>query len=172
MTQLKPFNLRAWIDANRADLKPPVGNKRLFREGEFIIMAVGGPNSRKDFHVDPGDEFFYQLEGDMLLKTVQDGRVSEVAIREGEVWLLPAFVPHSPQRFPGTIGLVIERERRAGERDALEWYCEQCQALLYREDFVLTDIETQFPAVFDRFFGQIAHRTCKVCGMVMALPAK
>ena len=95
MTQLKAFPLGAWIDAHRADLKPPVGNKRLFREGDFIIMVVGGPNQRKDFHLDPGEEFFYQLEGDMLLKVVEKDRVVDVPIREGEVLLLPAHMPHS-----------------------------------------------------------------------------
>lgn len=171
MTQLKAFSLKSWIDAHRAELKPPVGNRRLFREGDFIIMAVGGPNRRKDFHLDPGEEFFYQLEGDMLLKVVEQGRVVDVPIREGEVLLLPAHVPHSPQRFPNTVGLVIERVRRAGERDGLAWYCEHCHAELYREAFELTDIETQFPPVFDRFFSSLEHRTCRQCGTVQEPPA-
>ena len=71
-------------------LKPPVGNKLLFQDSDFIVMAVGGPNSRKDFHHDPSEEFFFQVEGDMVLKTVQDGRLTDVPIREGEVFLLPA----------------------------------------------------------------------------------
>jgi 3-hydroxyanthranilate 3,4-dioxygenase len=171
MTALKAFSLEAWIDAHRADLEPPVGNRRLFREGDFIIMVVGGPNRRKDFHVDPGDEFFLQLEGDMVLRVVEDGRVRDVAIREGEVLLLPAGIPHSPQRFEKTVGLVVERVRRAGEQDALEWYCENCHALLYREAFELTDIETQFPPVFARFYADAAHRTCRRCGTVMQPPA-
>ena len=119
MSSLQPFHLGRWIDANRHLLKPPVGNYRLFRDGEFIIMLVGGPNARKDFHVDPGEEFFFQLEGDMLLRTVQQGRLVDVPIGEGEVLLLPPNVPHSPQRRAGTVGLVIERERRPGELDAL-----------------------------------------------------
>ncbi len=111
---LRAFNFRKWIDENRHLLKPPVGNKQVFRDSEFIIMVVGGPNSRKDFHVDPGEEFFYQLEGDMLLKTVQDGKMVDVPIREGEILLLPPNVPHSPRRFANTVGLVIERQRQAG----------------------------------------------------------
>lgn len=166
MTQLKAFPLGAWIDAHRADLKPPVGNKRLFREGDFIIMVVGGPNQRKDFHLDPGEEFFYQLEGDMLLKVVEKGRVVDVPIREGEVLLLPAHMPHSPRRYANTVGLVIERVRRPGERDGLAWYCENCDAELYREEFELTDIETQFPPVFDRFYSSLNRRTCRRCGTV------
>lgn len=166
MTQLKAFPLESWIDAHRAELKPPVGNKRLFREGDFIIMVVGGPNQRKDFHLDPGEEFFYQLEGDMLLKVVEKGRVVDVPIREGEVLLLPAHMPHSPRRYANTVGLVIERVRRPGERDGLAWYCENCNAELYREEFELTDIETQFPPVFDRFYSSLNRRTCRRCGTV------
>src|SRR5438270_671787 len=98
MESLQAFNLEQWIEANRAQLQPPVGNKRVFRDGDFIIMVVGGPNARQDYHVDPGQEFFYQLEGDMLLKTMQDGRAVDVPIREGEVLLIPSRLPHSPQR--------------------------------------------------------------------------
>ena len=170
MKPLATLNLARWIDDHRHELKPPVGNKRIFPEGEFIVMAVGGPNSRKDFHVDPAEEVFFQLEGDMLLKTVQDGHIVDVPIRQGEMLLLPPRVPHSPQRFAGTVGLVIERERRAGERDGLQWYCERCQTLLYEETFELTDIETQFPPVFERFFGNLAARTCRCCGAVMEAP--
>ena len=147
-----PFNLRAWIDANQHLLKPPVGNKQVFQDAQFIVMAVGGPNARKDFHDDPGEEFFYQLEGDMLLQTMQDGRRVDIPIREGEVFLLPAHVPHSPQRFVNTVGLVIERQRQPGERDGLLWFCERCDRELYSEYFELGNIETQFPPVFKRLF--------------------
>ena len=148
-------------------LRPPVGNKRVFRDGDFIIMVVGGPNARRDYHVDPGEEFFYQLEGDMVLKTVQDGRPVDVPIRAGEVLLLPPLVPHSPQRPAGTLGLVIERARRAGEQDGFQWYCERCGRLLYEEYFALTDIEKQFPPVFERFHADRERRTCRHCGTVM-----
>jgi 3-hydroxyanthranilate 3,4-dioxygenase len=165
-----PFNFRGWIDEHRHLLKPPVGNKLVFRDSEFIIMVVGGPNSRSDFHVDPGEEFFYQLEGDMTLRTVQDGRLIDVPIREGEIFLLPPLLPHSPQRLADTVGLVIERQRRAGERDGLQWYCEACNGLLYEEYFELSNIETQFPAVFDRYFAGVQHRTCRDCGTIAPLP--
>ena len=167
---IEAFNLRRWIDANRHLLKPPVGNKLVFKDAEFIIMAIGGPNSRKDFHDDPGEEFFYQLEGDMLLKTMQDGRPVDVPIREGDVLLLPPHVPHSPQRFANTVGLVVERARQPGEQDGLLWYCEKCHQKLYSEYFELTNIETQFPPVFERFFSNLTHRTCKHCGAVMQPP--
>jgi len=167
MPSLQAFDLRQWIDANRAQLLPPVGNKRVFRDGDFIIMVVGGPNARKDFHVDPGQEFFYQLEGDMVLRTVQDGGTVDVPIRAGEVLLIPPRLPHSPQRAANTVGLVIERARRAGELDGFQWYCERCGQLLYEEFFELTDIERQFPPVFERFFANRDRRTCTRCGTVM-----
>jgi len=172
MMPLQAFNFRGWIDENRHLLKPPVGNKRLFfgdvvhRNSEFIIMVVGGPNARKDYHVDPGEEFFYQLEGYMLLKTVQGGRIVDVRIREGEIFLLPANMPHSPQRKANTVGLVVERERRAGELDGFQWYCENCGNKLYEEFIELTDIETQMPPLFDRFYANLKHRTCAKCGTV------
>ena len=160
------FNLQSWIEEHRHLLKPPVGNKCVYA-GDFIVMVVGGPNARKDYHVDPGEEFFYQLEGAMVLRTVQDGRAVEVPIRAGEVLLLPPKVPHSPQRPANTVGLVIERVRRAGELDGFQWYCERCGQLLYEEFFELTDIEKQFPPVFERFFADSAKRTCERCHAVM-----
>jgi 3-hydroxyanthranilate 3,4-dioxygenase len=167
MESLQAFNFRQWIDANRAQLKPPVGNKRVFRDGDFIIMVVGGPNARKDYHVDPGQEFFYQLEGDMVLKTIQDGRAVDVPIRSGEVLLIPPNMPHSPQRPANTVGLVIERVRRAGELDGFQWYCERCGNRLYEEFFQLADIETELPLVFERFYSSLERRTCVRCGAVL-----
>jgi len=166
------LNLRRWIEENRQYLKPPVGNRRIFRDGDFIIQVVGGPNARSDYHVDPGEEFFQQLEGDMLLKTVQDGRPVDIPIREGEILLLPARLPHSPQRFADTVGLVIERKRQPGELDGLQWYCERCGQLLYEEYFELTDIERQFAPVFERFYASTERRTCKRCGTVLAPPGR
>ena len=128
MRELKAFNFKRWIDEHRHLLKPPVGNKQVFTDSEFIIMVVGGPNSRKDFHVDPGEEFFYQLEGGITLATMQDGKRVDIAIGEGEIFLLPPNLPHSPRRPANTVGLVIERTRRAGERDGFQWYCENCDA--------------------------------------------
>jgi 3-hydroxyanthranilate 3,4-dioxygenase len=170
MRALKPIDFKQWIDANRHLLKPPVGNKVVYSDGEFIIMVVGGPNSRKDFHVDPAEEFFYQLEGDMLLRVFESGRIVDVPIRAGEILLLPPQKPHSPQRFADSVGLVIERRRRPGELDALQWYCENCAQLLYEEFFPLTNIETQFPPIINRFFGALSLRTCRNCRAVMDLP--
>ena len=165
-----PFNFRGWIDAHRDQLKPPIANRQVYRDSEFIIMVVGGPNSRTDFHVDPGEEFFYQLEGDMTLRVVQDGKLVDIPIREGEIFLLPANVPHSPQRVANTIGLVIERVRKADEFDGLQWYCEGCHGLLFEDHFHLSDIETQLQPVIRKFFGSLELRTCKRCGEVARDP--
>lgn len=158
------FNFKKWIDDNRHLLKPPVGNKAVWTDREFIVMVVGGPNERTDFHVNRGEEFFYQLEGEMVLKIIDDeGRMRDVPIRAGDIYLLPAGTPHSPQREAGSVGLVIERRRREGELDGLQWYCENCQNKLYEEFFPLTNIETQFPPVFERYYGS-EHTLCKKCG--------
>ncbi len=165
-----PFNLRLWIDQNRHLLKPPVGNKLLFHDSEFIVMAVGGPNSRKDFHHDPGEELFFQIEGDMVLRIIQDGRFSDVPIREGELFLLPPEVPHSPRRPAGTVGIVVERRRSPDESDGFSWYCEQCGNRLYMERVPVRNIETELPVILARFSSSVERRTCGVCGTVMAVP--
>ncbi|HEV7135805.1 MAG TPA: 3-hydroxyanthranilate 3,4-dioxygenase [Steroidobacteraceae bacterium] len=164
------FNLHRWIERHRQVLRPPVGNKRVFEDGDFIIMVIGGPNSRRDFHVDPGQEFFFQLQGDIVLRTLQDGRFVDLPIRQGEVLLLPAGVPHSPQRPADTVGLVVERRRQPGERDGFQWYCERCGKLLHEEFIALTDIEKQLPPVFERFHASRELRTCRHCGAVLERP--
>ncbi len=167
MDELKPFNLMSWIERHREVLKPPVCNRQVFRDSEFIVMVVGGPNARTDFHHDEGPEIFYQVEGDMLLRTVQDGRLVDIPIREGEIFLLPPRLHHSPQRFADTIGIVVERQRRPEELDGFIWYCEQCGSKLYEEYLHVTDIETDLPPVFDRFYGDDSHRSCAACGWTM-----
>jgi 3-hydroxyanthranilate 3,4-dioxygenase len=164
MPTLKPFNFREWIERHREHLKPPVCNRQVFLESELVIMVVGGPNSRTDYHDDPGEEFFYQLEGDMLLKTMQEGRPVDIPIRAGEIFLLPKHVPHSPQRFENTVGLVIERQRSRDERDGFLWYCGRCHQSLFQEYLHVSDIVAQLPPIFDRFYGSPTHRLCKHCG--------
>jgi 3-hydroxyanthranilate 3,4-dioxygenase len=164
MLPLTAFNFREWIDRHRTSLKPPGGNRQVFRDSEFIVMVVGGPNARSDYHDDPGDELFYQLQGDMLLKTMQAGRPADIAIREGEMLLLPRHVPHSPQRFADTVGLVIERQRQVHERDGFMWFCEQCHARLHAEYLHVSDIETQLPPIFARFYATPSLHLCARCG--------
>ena len=167
----KALNFQRWIDEHRSLLKPPVGNKKVFEDDEFIVMVVGGPNKRKDYHIDEGPEFFYQLEGEMVLR-VQDGEQRrDIPIRAGELFYLPPRVPHSPQRMAGGVGLVIERKRLPHEQDGLLWYCERCNNKLYEEFFVLQNIEKDFPAVFERYYQSLDARTCKSCGLVAGVPA-
>ncbi len=166
-----PLNLQAWIDEHRHLLKPPVGNKVVY-SGDFIVMVVGGPNARTDYHHDEGAEWFYQLEGEMVLRIQEDGAVRDIPIRAGEIFLLPPRVPHSPQRMADSIGLVIERRRRPEEKDGLLWFCERCNHKLYEEYFTLRDIEKDFPPVFERFYASRQHRTCASCGQLNPAPTK
>ena len=166
-----PFNLQRWIDEHRHLLQPPVGNKCLV-DGDFIVMIVGGPNARTDYHVDEGPEFFYQLEGEMVLRIQDGGQRRDLPIRAGDVFYLPPNVPHSPQRAAGGVGLVVERKRLPHERDGLMWFCERCNTRLYEEFFVLENIETAFPAVFDRFYRDRAKRPSPACVQVAAAPAR
>ncbi|MBS7455959.1 3-hydroxyanthranilate 3,4-dioxygenase [Coralloluteibacterium stylophorae] len=168
---MPPIDLQAWIEGHRELLKPPVGNKCIV-DGDFIVMVVGGPNARTDYHYDEGPEFFYQLEGEMVLRVQDEGRARDITIRAGELFYLPPKVPHSPQRPAGGVGLVIERRRLEGERDGLMWFCERCNHLLFETYFPLGSIETDFPPVFERFYRSHALRTCDACGHLNPAPAK
>lgn len=171
MSLLPPLDLQRWIDEHRALLKPPVGNKCIV-DGDFIVMVVGGPNARTDYHYDEGPEFFYQLEGEMVLKVQDEGVARDIPIRAGEVFYLPPRVPHSPQRLPDSIGLVVERRRMAGERDGLLWFCPACNTKLFEAYFPLQSIEHDFPPVFERFYRSLEARTCPACGTVHPAPEK
>lgn len=162
-----PLNFKTWIDEHRHLLKPPVGNQQIWADRDFMVTVVGGPNARKDYHINEGEEFFYQLEGDMNLRLLVDGMPKDFPIRAGEIFLLPPKVPHSPQRPANTVGLVIERRRRPEELDGLMWVCEKCNTKLYEEFFHLTDIVTQMQPVFERFFSNEKNCTCKKCGHKM-----
>ena len=172
MQSLTAFNLQQWIDEHRDALQPPVCNQQLFEDKAFIVMIVGGPNSRDDYHVDEGPEFFYQLEGEMLLRTMQDGERVDITIGEGAVLLLPPRVPHSPQRFADTVGLVVERKRLDHELDGFVWYCDNFDDKLYEEYLYIGDIVGQLPPIFERFYGSMENRSCKQCGTVKQEPAR
>lgn len=173
MSQLAaPLNFQKWINDNRHLLKPPVGNKLVYEDADFIIMVVGGPNARKDYHFNEGEEFFYQLEGDIVLKVIDAGVPRDIPIKQGEIFLLPPRVPHSPQRFANTVGLVIERKRAANELDGFQWYCEKCGNKLYEEFVPLTNIVTQLPPIFERFYNNTENCSCKKCGAKMERPPK
>lgn len=173
MAITRPFNLKKWIEENRHLLKPPVGNQCIYKEAEdFIVMIIGGPNARKDFHYNEGEEFYYQLEGDINVRIIENGKPVDIPLKEGDVFLLPPKVPHSPQRGPGTVGMVVERIRKEGEKDGFIWFCEECNEKLYDEYFQLTDIVKQLPPVMERFYSSENKRTCNNCGAVMVPPVK
>ena len=170
MSVIPPINFKKWIKDNRHLLKPPVGNKVVYDQGDFIIMVVGGPNSRKDYHVDPVEEFFYQIEGEMILKIIEDGNQVDINIREGEIFLLPKNIPHSPQRFKDTVGLVVEYKRAKGELDAFQWYCDDCGNLLHEVTLQLENIVSQLPPLFNNYWENIDSRTCSNCGKIQDQP--
>jgi 3-hydroxyanthranilate 3,4-dioxygenase len=161
---MKPINFKKWIDENRQLLKPPVGNQQIWLDREFMVTVVGGPNSRTDYHVNEGEEFFYQVEGDINLRILQEGKPVDFPIQEGEIFLLPPNVPHSPQRPAGTVGLVIERRRLAHEIDSFLWICKSCNALLWKKSLHLEDIVKDLPVVFREYHSDPAHKTCAKCG--------
>jgi 3-hydroxyanthranilate 3,4-dioxygenase len=165
----KPFNFHKWIEENKDKLKPPVANKNLYPESDdYIVMVVGGPNARKDYHYNETEELFYQIKGDINVRIQQDGKAVDIPIKEGEMFLLPAKVPHSPGRTEGSVGLVIERVRKGTKyKDGLMWFCDNCNHKLYEEYFHLTDIEKDFLPVFKKFYNSVELRTCKKCGHVM-----
>ncbi|HET8819366.1 MAG TPA: 3-hydroxyanthranilate 3,4-dioxygenase, partial [Xanthomonadaceae bacterium] len=146
----EPIDLQAWIEEHRQLLKPPVGNKCIY-DGDYIVMIVGGPNTRTDYHFEEGPELFHQLEGEMVLRIQEGGAPRDIRIGAGEMFYLPPRVPHSPQRMPGSVGLVVERKRLPHEDDALMWFCIACNGKLYEESFHLVDIEQDFFRVFERF---------------------
>jgi 3-hydroxyanthranilate 3,4-dioxygenase len=160
-----PFNFSAWIEDHRHLLKPPVGNAQIWSNADFIVTVVGGPNARSDYHVDPLEEFFYQLEGDMTLRIWGENGPEDVAIKAGDIFLLPPNVPHSPQRpVAGSIGLVIERQRPEGMLDAFQWYCGECSEVVHRFEVQLASIVDDLPPLFTRFYESEDLRTCKSCG--------
>jgi 3-hydroxyanthranilate 3,4-dioxygenase len=164
-----PFNLQKWINENRDLLKPPVGNKNLYKQaGDYIVMIVGGPNARKDYHYNETEELFYQLEGDILVKTQQGDKCVEIPIKAGEMFLLPAKVPHSPIRSEGSVGLVIEIIRENKDMtDGLLWFCDNCNNKLHETYFELKDIETDFLPRFRDYYNSKELRTCEKCNTVM-----
>jgi 3-hydroxyanthranilate 3,4-dioxygenase len=164
-----PFNLNKWIEDNRDLLKPPVGNKNLYVEaGDFIVMIVGGPNARKDYHYNESEELFYQLEGDITVRIQEDGKAKDIIIKEGDIFLLPGNIPHSPIRGENTVGLVIEKVRQGTEMiDGLMWFCDECNHQLHEFKFPLQDIEHDFLSRFRKFYASEELRTCDNCNHVM-----
>lgn len=163
-----PFNLLRWIEDHAEDFAPPVANKVVWRDSDFIFMIVRGPNARNDFHIDPGDEIFMQLRGDIRVDTVDgEGRRHEHRVREGDVMLVPGGTPHAPLRPEDSWGLVIERPRGPDELDTVRWYCDCCGAVLHEVSFHVADIETELGPVLQDFDADESLRTCDACGCVL-----
>lgn len=169
MSIAPPFNLTRWIEENRDLLKPPVGNKNLYKDaGDYIVMIVGGPNARKDYHYNETEELFYQLEGEIEVHIQEDGKKKTMKLAAGDMYLHPAKVPHSPVRKENSIGLVVERKRKdLPMNDGLLWYCDNCNHKLHEVYFPLNDIEKDFLKHFKDFYSDEELRTCDNCGTVM-----
>jgi 3-hydroxyanthranilate 3,4-dioxygenase len=165
--RLKAFNFNSWIKEHQHLLKPPVGNQRVFEDADMTVQVVGGPNARTDYHDDPVEEFFYQLKGDMVLKVIDGGTFYDVPIREGDVFLLPPHVRHSPQRpQEDSVGLVVEAARAADELDAFEWYCFECTARAHRIEIKVASLVKDLPPLYEAFYGDAQARKCNTCGTV------
>jgi 3-hydroxyanthranilate 3,4-dioxygenase len=169
MAVLKPFNLFQWIDENRYLLQPPVGNKSLYVDSEdYIVMVVGGPNARKDYHYNETEELFFQLEGSITVAIQENGERKELKLKAGDMYLHPAKIPHSPIRSENSVGLVIERKRAGkGFTDGLLWFCDTCNHPLHAVYFELKNIEKDFLPHFNHFYASEHLRTCEKCGNQM-----
>lgn len=161
-----PINLKHWIQENKAALQPPVCNKLIFPAKDYIIMAVGGPNAREDYHVNEGEEIFMQVEGILSLKIIEAGKPKTITVQAGETYLLAGNVPHSPQRPAQSLGIVIEKVRQPGQRDGFQWYCQQCHEKMYEVFVHIDDIVKQLPEIFNDFYQNSQQCTCQHCGWV------
>jgi 3-hydroxyanthranilate 3,4-dioxygenase len=164
MTEFRPLNMMKWIEEHKHLLKPPVGNAQVWEDTDFIVTVLGGPNARNDYHDDPLEEFFYQIKGDIILRLMDLGKPLDMPIREGEIFLLPPHVRHSPQRKAGTYGLVIERQRKPDEIDGFEWFCDNCHALVHRIEVHVSSLITDLPKAFEEYYSTVAKGNCKACG--------
>ena len=163
-----PINFGRWIEDHAHQLKPPVGNQQIWADSDLICTVVGGPNQRTDFHDDPFEEYFHQFKGNAHLLIHDRGRFERVDLREGDIFLLPAHVRHSPQRpEPGSLCTVMERSRPAGDKDGFEWYCAACATRVWRSEVQLASIVSDLPKVYAQFYEATeAERRCPSCGTV------
>ncbi|KFO07592.1 3-hydroxyanthranilate 3,4-dioxygenase, partial [Balearica regulorum gibbericeps] len=106
-------------------------------------------------------QLFYQVKGDMCLKIIENGKPKDIVIREGEMFLLPARIPHSPQRYANTVGLVIERERLKTEIDGLRYYVGESTNVLFEKWFHCENLGTQLTPIIQEFFNSRQYKTGK-----------
>lgn len=165
------LNLERWIRENKKDLVPPVSNKQLFPDSTDVVLFVsGGPNTRNDYHVNPTEELFLQLKGDIAVRVrpLDGSAPHDVIIKEGELFLLDRWVPHRPQRPKGTVGLIVEFPRPEGQLDGLRWYCPKCDQLVHEARWRLKKIDEDLRLIMNDFWdGPADRRTCKGCGHVI-----
>ena len=167
---LPPINLKKWVEQHRHEMVPPVSNKYLYDGEDFFVMLINGPNARNDFHQTNSEEFFHQLQGDIVVRIVEDGKIQDVPVREGETFFVPGNVPHSPTRPPNTLGLVVERRRPPGELEHLQFYCDKCHALVEDIEFDCKDIVVHFRQAMEDFWADARRSTCKNCGTRVTKP--
>jgi 3-hydroxyanthranilate 3,4-dioxygenase len=111
-------------------------------------------------------------KGNMLLKTVDEGKFKDINIKEGEMFLLPPNTPHNPVRFANTVGIVIEQPRPAESIDRLRWYCQNCGETVHEASFHCTDLGTQIKEAVNAFKANEKDRTCKNCGTLCDVAPK
>ncbi len=167
---LPPINLKKWVEQHRHEMVPPVSNKYIYDGEDFFVMLINGPNARNDFHVTNSEEFFHQLQGDIVVRIVEDGTIKDIPVREGETFFVPGNVPHSPTRPPNTLGLVVERRRPPGELEHLQFYCDNCHALVEDIEFDCKDIVVHFRQAMEDFWADANRSTCKNCGTRVTKP--
>ena len=165
-----PINLENWIEENREKFKPPVSNCYLYDGRDFFVMVIKGPNARNDFHLVDSEEYFYQLKGEIKVRVREGDRIVDHIVREGETFFIPPNVPHSPQRPPDTIGVVVERRRPPGEKEHVIFYCQNCGALVDDIHFDCADIVEHFSQAMLDFWNDDKRRTCNKCGAKVEKP--
>ncbi len=163
---IPPIDFTRWIDEHAHLLRPPVGNKVIFEDSkDLVVMVVGGPNARTDFHIDPYEELFYQVRGNMHINVMTEDGPETVHVREGQMWLLPPNLPHSPQRpEEGSVGFLVERVRPEGVLEKFRWYCQECDAVVHEVELQVRDIVADLPPIFQAFYDSEEARTCDSCG--------
>ena len=169
MDELRAINLDQITAAIPQATKPV---SILWQNGDIIAFVARGREHRSEFHVDPSDETMYMLKGEMDLEYISsDGERKSALIREGEVIHCPAGTPHSPHFAPDAYVLVLERLRRPEEQDRFLWFCERCNAQLYEATRHVADYrEDPVSRVYEEFYGDPSHLTCRSCGHVTIRP--
>jgi 3-hydroxyanthranilate 3,4-dioxygenase len=163
-TEPQPFMLFEWLKENKHKLKPPTAGHTIFFERDFMVTVLG-QNSRTDYHLNPYEEFFFTLEGEMTLRIQYKGAPHDIRIPAGGLYVLPAGVPHAPMRPAGSIGIILEKIRKTSDPlDQHRWYCEKCNNVLWNKFVYIEVVERDMPPVFDEYYSNPEHQHCKRCG--------